>query len=469
VVTGLLNGNTSEFFNLPGGAVQFVIGAEYRKEKSRSRFNDLLLGLLPEGSPAGPAGTFIGDISDNQTLLFDAASRQFNAGGQFEVVEAFGEISLPLLADTPFFHELTVGAAGRYADYSTVGGAFTWNVNGVWAPIPDVRFRGTYSQAIRAPNIAELFDPQQGATFRPNDPCNQSLIDQLITNNDPNAQNRLANCRADGIPEGYEDPLTARFSGTSGGNPGLKEESATTFTVGAVLQPRFIPGLTLSADYYAIEIEDAIQAVTSQDIVDTCYDLQTFPNDFCGLFTRNRDPQSGTFLGLNFLQQTQINFAKLETRGIDFQANYGFSLGKNNFNLQVGGNWTERLDRFFDPVDTTLVNPGLRELGAPEWAGFGSASWNRGAFTINYGVQYIDSTAAASVIQIERVDFEFGPAGLAPAYWLHNVAFNLDATDEITFYGGINNLTDEEPYLSSSAYPVSGIGRSLFLGVTARF
>ena len=469
VVTGLLNGNTSEFFNLPGGAVQFVIGAEYRKEKSRSRFNDLLLGLLPEGSPAGPAGTFIGDISDNQTLLFDAASRQFNAGGQFEVVEAFGEISLPLLADTPFFHELTVGAAGRYADYSTVGGAFTWNVNGVWAPIPDVRFRGTYSQAIRAPNIAELFDPQQGATFRPNDPCNQSLIDQLTANNDPNAQNRLANCRADGIPEGYEDPLTARFSGTSGGNPGLKEESATTFTVGAVLQPRFIPGLTLSADYYAIEIEDAIQAVTSQDIVDTCYDLQTFPNDFCGLFTRNRDPQSGTFLGLNFLQQTQINFAKLETRGIDFQANYGFSLGKNNFNLQVGGNWTERLDRFFDPVDTTLVNPGLRELGAPEWAGFGSASWNRGAFTINYGVQYIGSTAAASVIQIERVDFEFGPAGLAPAYWLHNVSFNLDATDEITFYGGINNLTDEEPYLSSSAYPVSGIGRSLFLGVTARF
>ncbi len=469
VVTGLINGNTSEFFNLPGGAVQFVIGAEYRKEKSRSRFNDLLLGLLPEGSPAGPAGTFIGDISDNQTLLFDAASRQFNAGGQFDVVEAFGEISLPLLADTPFFHELTVGAAGRYADYSTVGGAFTWNVNGVWAPIPDVRFRGTYSQAIRAPNIAELFDPQQGATFRPNDPCNQSLIDQLITNNDPNAQNRLANCRADGIPEGYEDPLTARFSGTSGGNPGLKEESATTFTVGAVLQPRFIPGLTLSADYYAIEIEDAIQAVTSQDIVDTCYDLPTFPNDFCGLFTRNRDPQSGTFLGFNFLQQTQINFAKLETRGIDFQANYGFSLGKNNFNLQVGGNWTERLDRFFDPVDTTLVNPGLRELGAPEWAGFGSASWNRGAFTINYGVQYIDSTAAASVIQIERVDFEFGAAGLAPAYWLHNVAFNLDATDEITFYGGINNLTDEEPYLSSSAYPVSGIGRSLFLGVTARF
>jgi outer membrane receptor protein involved in Fe transport len=469
VITGLLNGDTGAFFNLPGGALKFSMGAEYRKEKSRSRFNDLLLGVLPEGSPAGPAGTFIGDVSDNQALLFDAASRQFNAGGQFDVVEVFGEVMLPILADTPFFHELTIGAAGRYADYSTIGGAFTWNVNGVWAPIEDIRFRGTYAQAIRAPNIAELFDPQQGATFRPNDPCSQSNIDRLIASNDPAAQNRLANCRADGIPVGYEDPLTARFSGTSGGNPNLQEETATTFTVGAVVQPRFIPGLTVSADYYSIEIEDAIQTVTSQDIVDTCYDLATFPNDFCGLFTRNRTPGSQTFLGLNFLQQTQINFAKLETRGIDFQVNYGFDLGENNFNLQVGGNWTERLNRFFDPVDTTLVNPGLRELGAPEWAGFGSVTWNRGAFTLNYGVQYIGSTAAASVIQIERIDAEFGPAGFAPEYWLHNVAFNLDATDQITLYGGINNLTNEEPYLSSSAYPVSGIGRTLFLGVTARF
>lgn len=469
VITGILSGDTGAFFNLPGGAVQFSIGAEYRKEKSSSRFNDLLLGLLPDGSPAGPAGTFIGDISPNQTLLFDAAARQFNAGGQFEVAEIFGEILLPVLDETPFFHELTIGAAGRYADYTTVGGTFTWNVNGVWAPIPDVRFRGAYAQAIRAPNIAELFDPQQGATFRPNDPCSQSNIDRLIADGDPAAQNRLNNCRADGIPAGFEDPLSARFSGTSGGNPNLQEETATTITAGAVIQPRFIPGLTVSADYYSIKIEDAIQAVTAQDIVDSCYDLPTFPNDFCGLFSRNRTPGSLTFLGLNFLQQTQINFAKLETRGIDFQVNYGFDLGKNNFNLNIGGNWTERLNRFFDPVDTTFVNPGLRELGAPEWSGFGSVTWNRGDFTLNYGVQYIDSTAAASVIQIERVETEFGPAGLAPEYWIHNIAFNLDATDKISFYGGINNLTDEEPYLASSAYPVSGIGRTMFLGVNARF
>jgi iron complex outermembrane recepter protein len=469
VVTGLLSGDTSGFFNLPGGPLGFLVGAEYRKEKSSSRFDDLTLGILPANSPAGPAGTFIGDVSPNQQLVFDAATRQFNAGGSFDVKEAFAELNIPLLKDLPFFHELSLGAAGRYANYSTVGGNFTWNVNGVWAPIPDIRFRGSYAQAIRAPNIAELFNPQQGAVFRPNDPCSQSNIDRLIANNDPAAQNRLNNCRADGIPVGFEDPLTARFSGTSGGNPNLREETATTWTIGAVIQPRFVRGLSISADYYSIKIEDAIAAVTSQDIVDTCYDLPTFPNDFCTLFTRNRTPGSPTFLGFNFLQQTQINFAKLETRGIDFQANYGFGIGKNNFNLRVAGNWTERLDRFFDPVRADFVNPGLRELGAPEWSGFGSATWNRGIFTLNYGVQYIESTALASVIQIERIESEFGPAGFAKDYWIHNLSFNLAATDTITFYGGINNLTDEQPYLSSSAYPVSGIGRSFFLGVTTRF
>lgn len=468
VFTGLLNGDTGAFFNLPGGAVKFSLGAEYRKEKSQTDLDPLLLGLLPEGSPAGPAGTFIGSISPNQSLIFDA-TRNLNAGGQFDVYEVFGEILLPILSDVPFFEELTVGAAGRYADYSTIGGAFTWNVNGTWAPVRDLRFRGTYARAIRAPNISELFAPESTAFFRPADPCSQSAINSLIANNDPAAQNRLNNCRADGIPVGYEDPLTARFAGVAGGNPNLKEETATTFTVGAVVQPRWVPGLSLSADYYSIKIEDAIAAVSAQDIVNNCYDLPTFPNDFCGLFTRNRNAGSPTFLGFNFLRQSQINFAALDTRGIDAQINYAFSLGENNFNLSVNGNWTERLNRFFDPRRPDVANPGLRELGAPEFAGFGSVTWNRGDFTLNYGVQYIESTAVASVIQIERIDFEFGPAGFAPDYWIHNLAFSLDATDQVTFYGGINNLTDEVPYLSSSAYPVSGMGRSFFLGATARF
>jgi iron complex outermembrane recepter protein len=479
VITMLFTGDTGAFLNLPGGAIQFAAGGEYRKENSSSNFDPLRLGIIPASGPANLVGQFIGDIEpQNNALLFDPTNRTFNAGGRFDVAEVFGEIKVPLLKDMPFFHELTVGAAGRYADYSTIGGAFTWNVNGTWAPIRDLRFRGTYARAIRAPNIGELFDPAQGATFRPADPCD--VINQNATSN------RKANCIAAatalGIPnaaafiETYTDPLNGRFGGTIGGNPNLTEETATTWTVGTVIQPRFIPGLVISADYYSIKIRDAIATVTAQDIVNTCYDNTTFPNQFCAQFQRNPlDPALGLstpfLFGFNNLDQGQLNFGRIETSGVDFSVNYRFTLwDKNNIALGLNGNWTQKVNRFFDPSDPTLVNPALRELSVPEWSGVGSVSYNRGAFTLGYNVQFVQSTALASAIQIERINEEFGPAGFAPDYWVHNVNFNVDILkDRFSVYGGVNNLTNATPYLSSSAYPVSGMGRFYFLGIRAKY
>jgi outer membrane receptor protein involved in Fe transport len=466
VATLSFSGDTSKLFELPGGAIQFAFGGEYREETSRDTQADQELGILPDGTNINTASG--GDLFN---LGLSDQIAVFNASGRFDVRELFGEVRVPILKDTPFFHELTVEGAARYADYSTVGGAFTWNVAGTWAPIPDVRFRGTYSQAIRAPNITELFEPRQSSTFRPSDPCEQPTIDALIAAGDPLAQNRLNNCRADGIPAGYEDPLTARFGGVAGGNPDLQEERARTWTVGAVVQPRFLPGLTLSADYYAIEIRDAIQAVSAQDIVNTCYDLPTFPNAFCGQFTRNRDAKSPTFLGFNFLEQTQINFARLETSGLDMAASYSFEIGNGHqFDLRVNANWTERLDRFFDPVRTDVANPALGELGVPEWSGTGSIFWvSPGGFGLGWRTQYIGRQAIASAVQIERVDLEFGPAGIASPMWVHDLSASFTWKEGFEIYGGINNVTNERPFIASSAYPVSGIGRFYFLGMRARF
>jgi iron complex outermembrane receptor protein len=479
VVTALFTGDTGGFLTLPGGAVQFSAGAEYRKEKSTSTFSNLELGIIPQTGPANLAGKFIGDVSGNQQLIFDPSNRANNARGQFDVMEVFGEVKVPILKDTPFFHELTVGAAGRYADYSTIGGAFTWNVTGTWAPVQDVRFRGTYARAIRAPNIAELFDPAQGATFRPADPCD--LVNQTATPNRKN--NCLAAVSALGIANpaaflaNYNDPLTGRFTGTIGGNPDLTEETATTWSVGTVIQPRFVPGLTLSVDYYSIKIQNAIATVTAQDIVNTCYDNSTFPNQFCSLFERIGPTASGNtsatqpnLFGFRTLNQSQLNFGRIETAGVDFSANYRFALwDKNNITLGVNGNWTKKVDRFFDPVDQNLVNPALRELSVPEWSGVGSVTYNRGMVTVGYNVQYVQSTAAASAIQIERIMTEFGPAGFAPDYWIHNLSFNVDILkDRFSLYGGVNNLTNAEPYISSSAYPVSGMGRFYFMGIRAK-
>ncbi len=466
VLAGDVSGTTDSFLTLPGGAIQYAFGAEYRREESQSAFDPLVLGLLPDGSPAGPAGSFVGDVDPRQSLTFDGQTRTLNTGGEYDVREIFGEIRLPILGGMRFVDELSIDAAARFSDYSTVGEAFTWNVNGIVAPVRDLKFRGTYSVAVRAPNIGELFSPQQGATFRPIDPCDVNTINALLQSADQDnvarGQRRQANCAADGAPAGYTDPLTARFSGTSGGNPDLQEETATTWTAGGLIQPRWIPGLTISADYYNIEIEDAIAAVSAQNILNSCYDSENFPNQYCDLFDRG-----GNF-GLTFLRQTQLNFGRIETSGVDASIAYNFALGEHRFGLRASGNWTEKNNWFFDPSNPEVVDVELGELGYPEWSGVGSASWTYDNVTIGYRLQYIGKQALAGV-EVDTQDIEFGPAGTGPDYFVHDVNFSIDAADNFTFYGGVNNLTDEEPFANRVSYPVSPRGRSFFVGARARF
>lgn len=465
VANATLTGDSGALFTLPGGAVQFALGGEYRKERSRTLLDPLVLGTLPVTTAFGQQGQFVGDVSANQSLTFDAQTRVFNSGGSFDVAEAFGEVRVPLLRDRPFFAELELNGAVRYSHYSTVGGTFTWNAGGVYAPIRDVRLRGTYARAVRAPNIAELFSPQQGTVFRPADPCDAANISSAA---DP--ARRQANCVADGLPAGFEDPLTARFSGTTGGNPDLREETADTYTAGVVLQPRFLPGLTISGDYYNISIRNAIAAVSAQDIVDSCYDSATLENQYCALFTRNRNSASPTFLGLNFLRQTQLNYGRLETEGVDASVAYLFRLGENRVNLRATGNWTRRVDRFFDPGDPSALDPELREQGRPEFAATGSIGVSRGPFSINYRLQYINAQYIAGVELRDDVDplTIAGARGLAGEVFIHDVSFNLDATDRFSIYGGVNNVSDVDPYRNLSAYPVSPYGRFYFLGIRLR-
>lgn len=478
VLNASLVGDSSSFFELPGGPVRFAVGAEYRDEQSSFEFDPLTLGIAQIDTPDISAGQFIGDVSGNQQLVFDAQTRTFNTGGQFDVAEVFAEVNIPILDAVPFFDTLELTGAARYSDYSTVGGTFTWSVSGIWAPVEDIRFRGTYSRAVRAPNISELFNPQQGTVFRPSDPCD---VSQIAVLDSAAAANRQANCVADFQALGanpadyqdgsgvynYSDPLTARFSGTTGGNPDLLEETATTYTFGAIVTPRFIPGLVLSVDYYNIEIEDAIAAVTAQDIVDTCYDSTTFPNQFCGQFRRNGTAGSPTFLGFEFLSQTQLNFGRIETAGIDATVAYRFNIGDFDIGARASVNWVDYIDRFFDPTDPTNVDPELREEQRPEWAGVGSLSVGYNNFNLRYGLQYVGSTAFSG-IEIETLDAQVGPAGLADEYWIHDISLSYDANDDFTIFAGVNNITDEQPYPTNFSYPVSPYGTSFFLGITLR-
>lgn len=479
IFSGSFTGDFGDFA-LPAGTIAFAAGAEWREEKSKSIFDPLVRGIMPVTTAFGNAGDRLEDIApgladatgesyDQRSLVFDSESLIQNVTGSYDVYDVFGEVSVPLLADAPMAQELTFDAAVRLSNYSTVGTTTTWKAGGSWTPVADtLRFRGAYSVAVRAPNIDELFSPSQGAFFRPVDPCDVAEINALLSANDPRGPIRQANCAAAGIPPNFTDPLTARFVGATSGNPDLSEEEADTLTFGFVYTPGFADGLSVSVDYWDIQIDDAIDAPSGQSIVDSCYDSMQFPdNQFCELIRRNSNPNSPQFNGLEFIRQQQLNIGSLEASGVDFDIRYLTDVGNFDMLFAVTGTWMDKLDRFFDPTNPSAVDPELGELQRPEWAGNFLWSLNTGAFGLNYKMQYLDEQALRDV-EIETIDSLFGPAGLSDETYVHDIAVTWDFNEQYRLYGGINNIGDERPFITEFAFPVNPIGRFFFVGLDVR-
>lgn len=443
VAQAFIAGTTEGFFSLPGGAPGIVLGAEYRKEKSR----------------------FGVDAFEEAGFYFESGTQPET--GSYDVKEVFGEIDLPFLRDVPFADLLSVKASARYSDYSlqNVGGVFTWAVDGIYRPVADLTVRGSYSKAVRAPNITNLFSPTTPSTFRPIDPCDAAQI-----NRGPNPSVRAANCAADGIPVGFTDPLTARITGLTGGNRLLEEERSTSWTVGTVLQPSFLPGFTATVDYWNYEITNAIANVTADEIVSGCYDSPDFPNNsFCSLFSRNRTVGSPTFLGFNSLTNGPVNFARFEASGIDFQARYRFPLGGDagTVTARIGGTYSIKNTNF-----TSVTNPDSEddfrgEAQRPKLAFNTGLAWEVGKVRAEW------ETFWQSKQYYQGVEAE-DPSGFAEPnrdgnFWSHDLNFAYDVTEKLTFRFGVNNLTDERPFKAEAAYPISAIGRNYFLGFRAKY
>lgn len=375
VVSGQLTGNTGAFFNLPGGAIEFALGAEYREEKSSYTPDPLLVS---------------GDFRD--------FSQVAPTSGKFDVKEVFAEINLPILKNVPYAEHLSIGGAVRLSDYSTVGSTTTWKIDGLYAPIKDVRFRATYSQAVRAPNIGELFQPSSGTFGRLIDPCD-------VDNRSKGTQYRADNCEALLAGLGLTEVQIAGFSPSSipelnttrrgefSGNRDLAEEQAKTWTAGVVLQPRFIPGLTMTFDWYNTRIKGAINTPTATELADLCVDQPTIDNIYCAnLF---RDPATGYFLGSGSDAQQRIafivrpeNVATFETAGADFTINYNLpindKLGRLNFNL--AGGYLDKIS--FVPTVGADIDEDVLETYNPRWRGNASVTWSLDKVSLNYGVNY---------------------------------------------------------------------------------
>lgn len=487
VFSGFVSGDSEAWFSLPAGPISFAVGGEWREEQSAQTFDAYDRGVIQvAGVTADGIVHKPGDLSSalgiTAALGGDPSTALANSSASYDVWDMFAEVEVPLLAGLPFAEELTLETAVRRADYSTFGTNTTYKVGGVWEPLSGYRVRANLSEAVRVPNLFELYSPQQGARFRPADPCD---VAQISSAADPALRqaNCVQNLQALGVPAdklfdgsgnyAFVDPLSAGFPGVIGGNANLQPEEATTKTVGFVIQPDFLQDLTLTVDYWQIEIDQAISEISAQNIVDSCYDSPSINNPFCELIGRVDNPSSAQAGGLNFLRQVQLNFGAAVTEGVDFTAGYSFDVGPYTLGLVAGGTKVNKLE-FIEPTnpgEPPSIDNELGEARRPEWSGQVTANFMYEDLSLSWTTQYLGEQLLGyeDGAEIETAMQNFGPAAFTDEFYTHNLNGSYLFSDQMTVFGGINNVTDEQPFRTEYAYPVSPVGRAFYLGLNYQF
>lgn len=471
---------SGDLFELPGGNAGFAIGAEYRR-------NSYQADIAPEYTARPTAVPGVTTIPDAVGTL-----GALSAGGAVEVRELYGELALPLLSDRPFFHNLDLGLAYRYSDYSTIGGAHTYKASGNWSPVKGMSFRGGYSRAIRAPSLGDLYSPIGGSTgivglpaSGAGDPCDSTGYARAgrIAGVDPAKVAAL--CVATGVPAATLSTFRYTSNATAAqrsGNPNLKEETADSYTVGMVLQPDFVRpllrNLSFSVDYYNIRVKDAIGYVTSSIALNQCfnfgglnpnYDANNF---YCQLITRDA-------AGLPLLiREPLYNLGAYQAAGIDFQANVAVDVGPLG-TLSLDSSVTYVLDYKIQNLPGEAFKDYAGTIGNAQIDGFSSThpAWKHvtsatlagkgGGLTLRW--RYIGEQDNSSNVGVAN-----GAAVGVPSVSYFDLIGRLRANDQFELRAGITNLANKQPpqfggpsNTVSSEYDI--IGRRFFIGLTARY
>ncbi|MXP27134.1 TonB-dependent receptor [Altererythrobacter indicus] len=430
-------------------------------------------------------GAVFGVEHRRETLLFEAdalaiAKGTNNSEGKFNVTEFYTEVQVPIIQDMPMADELTITGGYRLSDYSNLAKKVsTYKAALVYAPIPDLRLRASYNRAIRAPNISELYAAQSVGNVSGQDPCSGSS---------PTAS--LEQCVATGLDPAqygsvFECPANT-CSALGGGNPDLKPETADTYTVGLVLQPRAIPRLTLTADYFNIKVKDYISSVSAELIINQC--TETGDPYFCSLF--HRDPRSGVLFGAEgYVQSTTQNTGSLKTSGIDLGATYRIPTDMGQIDLNFDGTWlndlvTEPLPGLGSYDCKGLFGPTCGQP-SPEWRHQARITFSdlNDLYSISVNWRYIGGTKLSSNSDQTLLvgSDKYIINSKLPAYNYFDLTGSAKITDALSMRIGVNNLFDKDPpaiaqgLLSSfgngNTYPgvYDVAGRSVFVALSADF
>jgi len=446
-----------------------AFGAEYRSEQSQLR-NDVAFRT--------------GDLSGQGGAVFDS-------DGSYDVSEVFAELRLPLVQGKAGAESLMLETGYRYSDYSLGFDTDTYKFGLEWAPVPDIRLRGSFQQAVRAPNIQELFRPTGLQLDGNTDPCAGDFDPNTLLQDEPTATE--AQCALTGVLPGQYGSIqqnpAAQYNGITGGNPDLDPESSDTTSFGLVFTPRFAEGLTVTVDYFDIMVENVIGPIGADLILNKC--LSTGDPEFCTLI--QRAPGSGDIWSAQgFVIDPTLNLGSLATKGIDLEANYKFEIGgAGSLGVQLIGTYLEELVTEPLPNNPTYDCAGLYGtvcgVPAPEWRHKLRTTWaTPWNLDLTLTWRHLDEVIVDNLV--DNPNFTpgapvFDEKLAAQDYVDLAVAYVMEVgPSALTMRLGINNITDEEPPLVSQATCTSTLcsgntfpqvydtlGRTIFLNVTADF
>ena len=404
------------------------------------------------------------------------------------VNEAFGEARIPLIQNMPLVRDLTAEAGYRYSDYSTGITAETWKVGLQWSPNADIRFRGAYQTAIRAPNILDLYTPQSvtNTSQVAEDPCAAGAVSPAT----------LQQCQNTGVTAAQYGVIPQCPAGQcavlTGGNPLLDPETARTFTVGLTTRPRFIPGFTASVDYYQIKLTNVIGAIPLGVTLQRC--LTSGNPVFCSNIVRaNNGILFGTTAGAGgYIVGAGVNVGAVSTSGVDAQLDYKLPL--SNWGLDTWGDVSVNLTGAYllkadnvplpgDPpydcaglfgLQCATLNPRWRHTMRVNW----ETPWN---VLVSAAWRYIGETKLETDTNEPTIGRgavnRFNHTLPERSYLDLSAVWNINET--FTLRGGVNNVLDQDPPLvsnrisqtgSPNSYPTYDLlGRRLFVGFTSRF
>ena len=432
---------SGDLFSLPGGPIGVAVGYEHIDNSFRFRpSQDLAAGTIAgfNGAPA--------------------------VSGKYNEASYFVEAYFPILRDLPLVSLLDVSAAYRYSDFSTVGGLDNYKIDFSYAPIDSLRFRGSFSTASRAPNIGELFSPQGEGFPGSKDPC--------AAEGNPTAD-VAAICQATGVAASdVGSPALNLPAGQvrqlSGGNPDLEQEDADTYTLGVVFTPSVIDGLSVSVDYFDIEIEGYIASFGggANNVLNTCYDPASafggIGSQFCDVVSRRAD---GTIESVSVTSQ---NVAGQTLTGFDVQAQYVLEGLGGTWALNYLATFTEESD--FTPFDGADTIECAGKFGQdcgeplPEYNHRATVNYARNNWTAQVVWRHIGSTDdddENNTYFVEKLDSED----------YIDASARYEFSNGMSLMAGVDNLMDSNPPIlgdnqeQANTYPATYdvFGRTYFV------